>query len=292
MAAGTSQDPVTQADIVAGLHTLGLKAGDGLMVHSSLSSFGQVAGGAPAVIAALMEVLTPEGTLLLPSFNHGSAFREGAPGYYHPEETPTTNGKIPDTFWRMEGVYRSLNPTHPYAAWGKHARRYTEFHHRTLSMGPESPLGLLYADDGYCLLLGVDYLANTFHHIVEAVLQTPCIGLRTGAYPVHLPDGRQVVGRTWSYRAQSCPLTDLNRYHDVIEARGLHRQVVVGKSPWTLYRLRDGFEVIAEVLQNGKDGFPPCSRCPIRPVVNEWSIESDWDEERQELRPESEAWSY
>ena len=111
------------------------------MVHSSLKSFGRVEGGARTVIAALMEVITPEGTLLFPSFNHGRAFEEGQPGYFDPRETPTTNGAIPDLFWRMPGVLRSLAPTHAFAAWGKNARRYMQFHHRTLTMGPESPLG-------------------------------------------------------------------------------------------------------------------------------------------------------
>ena len=132
----------------------GLPAGAGVMVHSSLKSFGQVEGGAHTVVEALMEVLTPQGTLLMPTFNHEAPFFEGGPGYYHPAETPTVNGAIPDCFWRMPGVRRSLDPTHPFAAWGRHARRYTQFHHRTLTMGPQSPLGQLYADDGFGLLLG------------------------------------------------------------------------------------------------------------------------------------------
>ena len=100
--AETSPIPtVTGADIIAGLRELGLTRGAGVMVHSSLKSFGRVEGGARTVIAALMEVITPAGTLMMPSFNHGRAFEEGQPGYYDPRETPTSNGAIPDLFWRM-----------------------------------------------------------------------------------------------------------------------------------------------------------------------------------------------
>ncbi|GAH16154.1 unnamed protein product, partial [marine sediment metagenome] len=187
---------VSRHDIIAGLRELGISAGDGLMVHSSLSSFGYVEGGAQTVIEALQEALTPDGTLLLPSFNHGAAFREGGAGYFDPTETPTTNGAIPDLFWRLPDVRRSLNPSHAFAAWGREARRYTEFHHRTLTLGPESPLGLLLADDGSCLLMGVGYAPNTFHHVVEMSTGAPCLGLRTTAHPVVLPDGRRVEGRT------------------------------------------------------------------------------------------------
>ena len=162
--------PISESNrlqIVDGLRSLGVQPGAGVMVHSSLSSFGRVSGGAETVVDALMEVITPAGTLMMPSFNHGEPFGESGPGVYDPQTTPTTNGAIPDRFWRRPDVYRSLNPTHAFAAWGKQARRYTDFHHRTLTMGPESPLGLLLQDDGYGLLLGVDYRSNTFHHVVE-----------------------------------------------------------------------------------------------------------------------------
>jgi aminoglycoside 3-N-acetyltransferase len=283
---------VNKADILASLREIGIRPGSGLMVHSSLKSFGYVQGGAQTVIAALMEALTPEGTLLMPSFNHEAPFRPGGPGYFQPEETPTTNGAIPDAFWRMPGVYRSLNPTHAFAAWGKHARRYTEFHHQTLTMGPQSPLGLLYADDGFCLLMGVGYAANTFHHVVETSLEVPCLGLRTEAYPILLPDGRKVIGRTWGWRARLCPFTDENRYHDDMQARGLQKEVMVGQSRFILFRLSACFEVVAEILQTGKAGFPPCTRCPIRPRHVLETVESDWDRQRQGLLPNSAAWNY
>ena len=283
---------VTQENIAAGLRALGLAPGAGVMVHSSLKSFGRVEGGAAAVIAALMDVITPDGTLLLPSFNHGAPFQEGGPGYYHPQETPTTNGAIPDLFWRQPGVRRSLDPTHPVAAWGKHSRRYTEFHHRTLTMGPQSPLGLLGAEDGFCLLLGVGYHSNTFHHVVEMTTGAPCLGQRSEAYPVHLPDGRCVSGRTWGWRAQPCPINDPALYQEEMTARGLHNEAQIGGCRAILYRLKDGFAVIAGLLETGKHGFPPCRRCPIRPRRVPQTVPSDWDPEKGTLQPDSEAWGY
>ena len=156
MLTNPSLPSITQAEIRAALEDSGLLRGAGVMVHSSLKSFGRVEGGAQAVIAALMDAITPAGTLLMPSFNHDTLFQPGGPGYYHPGESLTTNGAIPDAFWRLPGVQRSLDPTHAVAAWGQHSLRYTQFHHRTLTMGPESPLGLLQREGGYALLLGVD----------------------------------------------------------------------------------------------------------------------------------------
>jgi aminoglycoside 3-N-acetyltransferase len=284
--------PVTQAMIVAGLRELGLGAGDGVIVHSSLKSFGLVEGGPRTVVEALMEVLTPQGTLLMPSFNHGAAFEESAPGYFDPLSTPTTNGAIPDCFWRMPGVLRSLDPTHPVAAWGHNAQRYTAFHHRTLTMGPQSPLGLLQADGGYGLLLGVGYHANTFHHVVEMSTGAPCLGCRSEAYPVALPDGRRVLGRTWGWRSAGCPITDRAVYGAQLEALGLQRVTKIGGCRATCYRLNDGYVVIADLLSHGTPDAPPCSRCPIRPRVDSHTVEPDWDPIAQRPLPDSVAWTY
>jgi hypothetical protein len=262
----------------------------GLMVHSSLSSFGYVEGGGATVVRALMEILTPEGTLLMPTFNHGQPFREGQPGYYHPQQTPTINGVIPDFFWRQPGVFRSLNPTHPFAAWGKQARRYTALHHRTLTMGPASPLGLLHQDGGYCLLLGVDYTSNTFHHVVEMSTGAPCLGRRTEAYPIVLPGGRQVLGRTWGWRERSCPFTDSHRYAPLMREK--ERVATIDDCRATFYRLSDGYAVVADLLAHGRFGFPPCSGCPIRPRRVTWTVASDWDGARGCLRAGADAWTY
>ena len=249
-------------------------------------------GGPRTVIEALMDILRPEGTLVMPSFNHNKPFDPGGPGYYHPGETPTINGAIPDAFWRLPGVFRSLDPTHPFAAWGRHARRYTAKHHRTLTMGPHSPLGLLCEDGGFGLLLGVGYEANTFHHVVEMTIGAPCLGLRTEAYPVILPGGREVLGRTWGWRGGSCPFTDNLRYVKAMESYALHKETQIGSCRAILFKLNDCFEVVENLLRRGKDGFPPCIRCPVRPRRVPQTVESDWDPAAQSPFPDSTAWTY
>ncbi|HUU22734.1 MAG TPA: AAC(3) family N-acetyltransferase [Phycisphaerae bacterium] len=280
---------VTREQIAAGLRALGLSGGAGVMVHSSLRSFGRVVGGAEAVIGAIQDVLTPAGTLLMPAFNHGRACRDG--GHFDPRATATTNGKIPDTFWRRPDVYRSLNPTHSFAAWGRHALRYVRHHHRTLTCGPCSPLGLLWRDGGSGLLLGVDYNSNTFHHVVETATGAPCLGRRTEKMPVRL-NGRIVEGRTWGWRSNGCPITDGKRYGPLMASRGLDRRARIGNCTAVLFALDDCFRLIAELLRSGTDGCPPCRLCQTRPGLNGHSVASDWDERTQTPRRDSTAWRY
>ena len=269
---------VRKEDIVRGLRELGVRPGMRVMVHSSLSSFGWVEGGAEAVIYALMEAVGEEGTILMPSFNHGAPFGEGGPGYYDPLETPTTNGVIPDTFWRMPYVYRSLNPTHPYAAWGADARRYIENHHLTLTMGEDSPLGMLAREGGYQLNIGTTHRTSTAKHVAETMRRVPCLGLRTEQYPVRLPDGRIVMHRTWGWRERACPLTDSGEFIEIeMERRGLQRKAKIGNSTVTFFRIWDLLEVVWDLIDNGYGGHPPCSGCPIRPRKVPATVESDWE---------------
>ena len=251
------------------------------MVHSSMKSFGMhVDGGATTVIEALMELLTEQGTLMMPSFNHCAPFEDGGAGYYDPLTTPTANGLTPQTFWQMPNVYRSLNPTHAIAAWGRNAEEYVRHHHRTLTFGPDSPLARLYRDGGYCLFIGVLRGANSFQHVVEMMSDAPCLGRRTEQYPVRLPDGRTVLGRTWSWRSGKCPCQgdwgDELARHEV--------RTTVGTSTFRLYPLQQGFNAIAKYLR--------CDECAVRPRRCEYTVETDWDDERSELKPDSAALTY
>lgn len=272
-------------DILLALRRLGVEPGMRLMVHSSLSSFGSVDGGALTVIRALMAAVTPRGTLLMPSFNHGAPFAPSGPGIYDPATTPTSNGAIPEAFRCLPGVCRSLNPTHPYAAWGDRAAELLERHHLTLTMGSDSPLGRLASLGGHGLMLGTDYHTNTFKHVVEMTARVPCLGRRTSELPVRMPDGERRLLRTWTYRSGPCPISDPDAPAECEMARrGLHLRTTAGTARLTLFRLADFHGVLAGMLRDGYAGHPPCSRCPVRPGRGFNPVPSDWDDDADCLR--------
>jgi len=267
-------------DIKSSLEGFGFGNGSRIMVHSSLSSFGWVEGGAAAVIKALMKLVGPNGTILMPSFNHGAPFDSS--GIYDPLSTPCLNGRIPDTFWRMKGVYRSLNPTHPFAAWGKDAKRYTENHHLTLTMGEDSPLGLLARDDGYQINIGTTHGATTAKHLAETIKRVPCLGYRTEEYPVRLPYGNIVYHRTWGWRERACPLTDSGEYIETeMETLKLQKKGYIGRSTVTYFRLKDLLEAVTSILDDGYNGQPSCDNCRIRPRKVNSTCPSDWVEKKK-----------
>lgn len=71
---------VTAQDITGTLRGLGVQAGDILVVHSSLSAFGHVAGGTGAVVDACLEAAGAGGTVLMPTFTRYEPGGPATPG--------------------------------------------------------------------------------------------------------------------------------------------------------------------------------------------------------------------
>ncbi len=174
--------PVTKEDIKAGLRKLGLKKGDNVCVHSSLSSFGYVEGGADTVIDALLETIGTEGTVVMPTHSANLQKVERSPEElaagiswlfkilpYDPETTPCTTGTIPETFRKRRGVHRSLHPSLSVAATGPKAQEIVQ---AGLKNSVEAWRKLL-QHDGYILLIGIDLANCTAMHLVEERVTLP-----------------------------------------------------------------------------------------------------------------------
>jgi aminoglycoside 3-N-acetyltransferase len=168
---------ITYRQIVTDLEHLGLKSGDHVLVHSSLSSLGFVEGGSDAVIDALLEVLGPQGTLLMPSFQQGSEhelLRQGCT--FDLRTSPSELGIISETFRRRSGVVRSLSPTHCMAGIGPRAWELLADHQICrVSVGHGSPYEKLALAEGRILLLGVSHTVNTTLHLVENTHGAPTV---------------------------------------------------------------------------------------------------------------------
>lgn len=169
--------PLTRNELVRGLQLLGLELGAILMVHASLSSLGHVQGGADTVIDALLDVLGPQGTLLMPT--HPA--RDGA--VFNVEKTPSAMGAITELFRLRPQVLRSRHPYHPVAACGAMAEEMLRNHEQSAEPdGPHTPYGRLIEKGGMVLHIGCDLDTLTLLHTVEAELDLPYLRELTMQY--------------------------------------------------------------------------------------------------------------
>ena len=106
------QGPVTQERLRSDLIRLGVREGMVLNVHSSLSRLGWVAGGAQAVVGALLQAVGPAGTLLMPA--HSGQLSEPANWRQPP---------VPETWWpEIRAALPAFDPADPDPQHGRHRR--------------------------------------------------------------------------------------------------------------------------------------------------------------------------
>lgn len=165
---------LTRQEIVRNLRDLGVNPGMTVLVHSSLSSIGWVEGGAECVIDALVEAVSPAGTILVPTLTGTESDGPQNPPRFDPSTSPSWTGTIPETFRRYPAAQRSHHPTHSVAGLGPGTSALIEGHaYVSTPCAPESPYGRLTQTGGKILLLGVTHESNTCLHMVEELARVP-----------------------------------------------------------------------------------------------------------------------
>lgn len=155
---------VTRKDLFKGLQILGLNQGDYLIVHSSLSSFGRLDGGAKTLISVIQEIITPTGLIMMPTFTYG---REP----FDIKTTPSQTGRVTEVFRTSTGVLRSKHPTHSIAAWGNKNESFVSGHSTESAFCLGSPLHRLAEAGGKILLIGVGHTSNSMFHVAQEIVQ-------------------------------------------------------------------------------------------------------------------------
>jgi len=228
---------VTRADIVEGLKGLGLKPGDAVLAHSSLSAFGHVEGGAGTVIEAILQGVGPEGTALFPTLTGHEKLSPANPPVFDPLNAPCWTGIIPETARKRPDAIRSRHPTHSVAAIGRLARWITAGHEYCPSpCWYGSPYDKLREIDGFIILLGCTHDSNTTFHHVEETAPVDYVCQKEPATGIILnPDGsRSEV--TFFLHSYEGPPRDYPRMEPLFLEAGIQTMDRIGKATVRLIR--------------------------------------------------------
>lgn len=165
-------------DLLSGFRALGIEDSRPMIVHASLSSFGEVRGEAETLLGALLQLhprlMAPAHTYLTmiipengPDHNgmvYGSGTDLNRMAEFYRPDMPCDRlmGALPETLRRHPMARRSYHPILSFTGIGVE----NELRLQTLD-DPLAPIGALVEEDGWVLLLGVDNTVNTSIHWAE-----------------------------------------------------------------------------------------------------------------------------
>lgn len=171
---------ITFHDFVAAFQKLGIRHTAPVIVHASLSAFGDVQGGAETVLGGLMYVFD---TVVMPGFtyrttvipetgpadngmNYGSAQSANRMAQFFSPNMPVDRlmGVTAEALRLHPRARRSLHPILSFV--GVNAARFLDS--QTLEE-PLKPVEKLMEAGGWVLLLGVDHTVNTSIHYAERI---------------------------------------------------------------------------------------------------------------------------
>lgn len=244
---------VRKDDIINGLRKLGLKTGDTLVVHSSLSSFGRVSGGAETVVDAVIEVIGCTGTLVVPTYTYGL-------DVYDPAMSKSLNGAITEAVRKRPNAIRSKHPSHSVASIGRLAEIITEDVEKHTPFGRGSALFNVLQAKGKILLLGTTHTANSMVHVAEEIQKVAYLD-RSRNVKIKTANG-SVISK-W-IRRPGC-----SRGFDVIEesleVRKAIKETLIGNCAAILTDARSVVDAAIEILKADPEGLlcddPECESC-------------------------------
>ena len=170
MTGGAAYDRSTFADA---LRMVGLAPGMVVMSHANVGFFGMPAEGRTpqavfdTILGAFLDVLGPDGTLVVPTFTY--SFARGQ--IFDPEATPSTCGMFSEMLRRHPQAVRSTDPQYSIAAIGRLAVELTRNPPED-SFGEDCFFARLLQHRGIICNLNFDAGA-TFLHFIEKLLRVP-----------------------------------------------------------------------------------------------------------------------
>ncbi|MEP6729377.1 MAG: AAC(3) family N-acetyltransferase [bacterium] len=178
----------TRSKLAADLRALGIARGDVVMVHASVRSVGEIAGGPDEIHLALKDVLSDEGTLMMYASCPQYVDEVGRGNLSMLEEAevietlPAFDAATARSD-RSNGALVELLRTYPgsrvnehvarFVAWGARAEHLFSQQPWDFPFGHESALERFVELDGKILMLGADHDTATFLHYAEHVAEFP-----------------------------------------------------------------------------------------------------------------------
>ena len=208
--------PITKEVLIHKFSQLGIKQGDTLLVHASLSSLGYVVGGAEALYYALREVIGNEGTIVVSSQTveisdpaswqyppvpqeWHDVIRLSIPAYSKELSYSKAMGAFSQLVGILPDSIRSNHPMYSFTAIGEKASEIIGQDSFDFPFGDKSTLGRMYSIGAKVLMIGTDFETNTSLHLAENRLNREVIHEKSKILTKDGKNGYRLKILNWIY---------------------------------------------------------------------------------------------
>ena len=221
---------------------MGIEPGMILEVHSSLSSFGELEGGAITVIDTLKELVTADGSIFMPALRLSRELELTKEDkelgitvkikVLDRNEKKTAMGIVADTFRNLPDTYTGTDVIST-SGWGKYGSEAVQG-------------GLNYAiyNGGKALMLGVDIYKLTAMHYMEN--DTPDDIRRISSPSVFINE--KYPPDQWFMEAGHPPVKAWYKIQDIAYSRGLIKETYIGPCKVMFFDIYDVVSIYRDEL--------------------------------------------
>lgn len=234
---------MNKTELIEELKRVGLQEGMEIEVHSSLSSFGYVEGGADTVIEALMECVTKRGSIFMPSLCFGPELElteeDRDMGItvkikILSEDAPkTAMGIIADTFRQREDVMTGTGVIRT-SGWGLHADE-----------AAKGGLNYVIQNGGKALLLGVDIYKLTAMHYMEDIMPKEISDIFAPTEEVN----RKYPPSEWLVECGKPPVKPWYTIQDMAYKKGIIKEGYIGNCKYMFFDIWDVVSLYRKELE-------------------------------------------
>lgn len=223
-----------------------------LMFHSSIKSIG-INLNINEFISDIIKNSGSSSTIVMPTFNFDFAKTH----LFDIDNTPSHNGILTEYFRSYTGVKRILNPMQPVAIYGKNQDKYLNSKCET-TFGKDSVFDMMYNDDAYIVLIGVDYNKISFYHYLEEKFNVPYRFWKTfSGEIINQKERTQIDYKMFARKLEYMP--NINHYGLLLEELGLVNKFFFHKSIVRIFKFNDLYNLLEKEIL--RDPFSLVNTC-------------------------------
>jgi aminoglycoside 3-N-acetyltransferase len=242
---------ITKKELIKEFEAIGIKKGETLLVHSSLSKIGYVENGPKDVVEALLEVVGENGNLLMPNSPNAKFqidyIREL--DFFDVKNAISKLGGISEYFRKLPKAQRSAHPTEPVSCIGPDSDYLVGHHFGNITpYNQNSPFYKISEKAGKILYLGVTFdNAGTNLHTIEDAIENfkyPIYHNEEFEVNILFENGTLRKMKTKVHNPEQSKKRKCDGLIPLLEEKGALKKIKIGNAPSLLVDAKLFFEIL------------------------------------------------